>query len=78
MNGVIIAKGAEYGFSNNEIKAYVEMRLSGLFDKVIRQPVGDSKNTLVLHVRTKKNNFETLRDELNEYYPKACVFLRKG
>lgn len=77
MTGVIIVKGSEDVHLAHEIGTYVEMRIRRFIDKVSYKPVGDSKHTVVLNVRTKRNTFEELKEELNDLYPKKCVFLRK-
>lgn len=59
------------------IKGYLEMRLgwtSWLFKKVKCQLVDDAHTCVVFNVRTRKKKFESIKRELDELYPKKCVY----
>lgn len=76
MKAVIIVKGNEDHRVVRNIKAHIEMRLNRrLIDKIEYQSVCDSIGTEVLCVRTTKKTFEDLKEQLDVFYPKQCVFI---
>lgn len=77
MRGVIIIKGDEDHRKVRNPKAHIEMRLSGWFDKIEYKNVGDSIGTEVMCVRTNRKTFESLKEQLNCFYPKRCIFITK-
>lgn len=78
MKAVIIIKGNEEHKIIRNIKAHIEMRLSRWYDKITYHNVNDSIGTEVLSVRTDKENFESLKEQLEVFYPNQCVFITKA
>lgn len=78
MNGIIIVKGTKDLSLSKNIRGYVDMRIRKFIDKTSAKLVGDTKETVVINVRTKRSIFEELKQEINELYPGTCVFLRKN
>lgn len=76
MNNIIIVKGTDVKEIFN-MKGYIEMRLRKFVDKLTCQLVDDAHTCVVFNVKTSKERFESIRDELNELFPKKCVYLRK-
>ena len=52
------------------------MRTNRFFDKIKIESVGDGMNTTLIHVKTRKSNFRNLIAEIENFYPKKCIFLQ--
>lgn len=78
MKAVIIVKGNEDHRIVRNVKAHIEMRLSGWLDKIEYKNVSDSIGTEVMCIRTDRKTFESLKEQLNCFYPKQCVFITKA
>lgn len=76
MKGIIVIKDGKDITKVMNMKGFIEMRLRKIIDKVTCQLVGDGNNTVVFHVKTSKKRFEELKNNLDELYPKACVYLQ--
>ena len=76
MKGIIIVRESNVSEILN-MKGYIEMRIRKHFDKLTCQLVDDAHTCVAFQVKTKKKTFESIKDELNELYPKKCVYVTK-
>jgi len=75
MKAVIIVKDGDIKKVWN-VKGFIEMRIRKLFDKMNCQLVDDSNNTVIFHVKTKKEIFDSIKEELEVLYPGSFVYLQ--
>lgn len=74
---IVIKKGADVN-TINEIKGYIEMRMKmRWFDRCYCQyDAQNHPDTVIFTVRTSKNIYKLMKEELEKFYPNVCAFIQ--